>query len=190
VPLTVTFKYHHVIKPDMDVKKAIEKTRSVRKYQTKKIPSNLIEELIDAARLAPSGNNAQPWKYKVIASEKEKALLKENKIFKQDFVYKAPVIILCCADPEAYPKAEFEQGFDDAYELRALRDLAISSQNLILRATELGLGTCYVGWMNKPKTKEIFGLPERYVIPYFITLGYPADKPKTKSRKRTEEILL
>ncbi len=174
----------------MDVKKAIEETRSVRQYQDKEISEDLIKELMDAARLAPSGNNAQPWKYKVITSDKEKALLKENNVFKQDWVYNSPVIILCCGDPEAYPKGEFEEGLDDPYEARALRDLAISSQNLVLRATELGLGTCYVGWVNKPKIKKVFELPERYVIPYVITVGYPADKPKQKSRKNIEDILL
>ena len=77
----------------MDVKEAIKKGRSIRAYKDKPVPDDLINELIDAARLAPSGNNAQPWMFKIIKSKQEKDKLKKNKIFVQDFVYTAPVLI-------------------------------------------------------------------------------------------------
>lgn len=173
----------------MDVRKAIEERKSIRKYQDKEVPDETIKELMEAARLAPSGNNAQPWRYKIFKTKEEKKLLKENNIFKQDFVYTAPVIILCCGDPEAYPKEKFDER-DDPNKARAIRDLALSSQNLVLRATELGLGSCYVGWMDKSKIKEITGLPERYVNPYVITLGYPLEHPEPTKKKTIEEILL
>lgn len=173
----------------MDVKKAIEDRRSIRKYADKEVSDDMIKELIEAARLAPSGNNAQPWKYMVIKKEMIEKL-KENKIFKQNFVYKAPVIIVCCADPKAYPRAKFESAFDDPYEARALRDLSISCQNLVLQAVELGLGTCYIGWMNKEKIKEILNIPEEFVIPYVITIGWPAEQPDARDRKDIDEIVI
>ncbi|MFH0869872.1 MAG: nitroreductase family protein [archaeon] len=174
----------------MDVKKAILETRSVRKYKPGKVSEELLMELIDAARLAPSGNNAQPWKFRIMANEADKKLLKDNKIFKQGFVYDAPAVILCCADPGAYPAEKFDAGTDDPNILRAVRDLSFAAQNLVLRATELGLGTCYIGSMDKQKIKELLGLPERYVDPYFIAVGYAADKPSKKNRKMMDEILV
>ena len=174
----------------MEVKDAIRNRRSVRKYQDKVVPEDILMELIEAARLAPSGNNTQPWKYKIISDTEEKELLKSNNIFKQDFVYTAPALILCCADPSKYPSKEFDKKLDDQNMMRAFRDLGISSQNLVLRATELGLGTCYIGWMDKPKIKEIFNLPDKYIVPYVITVGYPAENPAERQKKNIDEILL
>jgi len=172
----------------MDVKKAIENRRSIRKYQDKDVPDDLIRKLIDSARLAPSGNNAQPSSYFIVKDIETKNKLRENKIFKQSFVYQAPTIIVCCANPDTYSKHNEE--LDDSNKIRAIRDLSISSSFLVLRATELGLGTCYVGWIEKEKIKKVLDIPETYIVPYVVTVGYPAEKPKPTPRKRIEKILL
>jgi len=154
----------------MDVKEAIKRRYSVRAYSDKDVPRELVNELIEAAELAPSGNNAKPWHFVVVRSEEQKKLLRENGIFKQDFVYSAPVIIVCCADPSAYTKNV--SGFDDDNKTRAIRDLSISSAFLVLRATELGLGTCYIGWVKKEKIKQVLEIEKGYAVPYVITVGY------------------
>jgi nitroreductase len=174
----------------MDVLKAIAESRSVRAYRNSPVDSNLVMELINAARLAPSGNNAQPWRYKIVDDAITKSRLREGQVFMQSFVYSAPVLIFCCADPDSYPKSKFVPGVDDSYEFRALRDLSIASQNLVLRATELGLGTCYIGWMNKPRAKEILDIPKRFVLPYAITVGYSTRNIKPRPRKNISEIIL
>ena len=161
----------------MDVKEAIAEGRSIRAYKPKNVPDDLVTELVDAARLAPSGNNAQPWVFKIIKSKKDKDELKKNNIFKQDFVYTAPLLIVCCADPSAYPSAKVKPGFDMSNEMRAIRDLSIAAQNLILRAAELGLGTCYIGWMDKEKMRKYLGLPDGFIVPYTITVGYADESP-------------
>ena len=171
----------------MDVKDAIGKRRSIRSYQDKSISNELIRELIDAARLAPSGNNAQPGRYFIVNDEETKSKLRENEIFKQDFVYEAPVIIACCADPRVYSGVK---GWDDSNNVRAIRDLSIASFSLVLRATEMGLGTCYVGWVKKEEIKSILGIPDNYIVPYVITVGYPAEEPGTHSRKGIDEIII
>ncbi len=174
----------------MNVKEAIENRRSIRSYQDKAIPEDIISELIEAARLAPSGNNAQPWLYKIISDKKTINMLKDNKIFKQPFVYTAPTIIVCCANPSAYPKKEFVEELDDSNELRAVRDLGLSAQNLVLRATELGIGTCYIGWVNKIKIKEVLNIPKEYIVPYVITIGYAASNPPERIKKEIKDILI
>lgn len=171
----------------MDVKEAIEERRSIRKYQNKEVPEHLIRELIEVVRLAPSGNNAQPTKCYIVKDVKTKSELKEQEIFYQDFVYEAPVIIVCCADPTIYKKRI--GGWDDPNEIRAMRDLSIASSFLVLRATELDLGTCYVGSLKKDKIKEILNIPQKYLIPYVITVGYPAEKPESTPRKNIDEII-
>jgi len=137
----------------MDVKKAIKKRKSIRKYKNKEVSDKLIKEIIDAARLAPSGNNTQPSRYYIIKDIATKTKLKENKVFSQDFVYTAPTIIVCCTDPTTYTKHIKER--DAANEIRAIRDLSIASSFLVLRATELNLGTCYVGRLKAEKIKKI-----------------------------------
>ncbi|MBI5060678.1 MAG: nitroreductase family protein, partial [Candidatus Aenigmarchaeota archaeon] len=128
--------------------------------------------------------------YRVLSGTSKRDELRKNKIFKQDFVYKAPVIIVCCADPTAYPHAKLEPGYDDSYESRAARDLSISSQNIVLRATELGLGTCYIGWMEHERIKTVLGIPDKYIVPFVITVGHPDEKPKATARKRISDIVL
>ncbi len=146
-----------------------------------------MKELIKAARLAPSGNNTQPSRYFIVNSPAIKEKLKDKKIFKQDFVYTAPAIIICCADYSVYK--EKVGGWDDLNKNRATRDLSISSGFLVLRAVELGLGTCYVGWIEKEKIKEVLNIPRNYIVPYVVTVGYPAEQPEPTPRKSIDESL-
>ncbi|UCF81303.1 MAG: nitroreductase family protein [Acidobacteriota bacterium] len=172
----------------MDVKKAIEERGSVRKYEKREVPDRLLRKLIDAARLAPSGRNAQPSKYFIVKDGETKAKLRKNKVFAQAFVYKAPAIIVCCAEPGAY--TEHDEEWDAPRKIRAIRDLSIASSFLVLRATELGLGTCYIGWVKKEKIKEVLGIPTENFVLFVITVGYPAEQPEPTSRKSIEEIQL
>lgn len=178
----------------MDVKKAIIQRRSIREYQDKKVPNTLIKELIEAARLAPSAYNAQPSRFFIIKNGTGIERLKENDIFKQEFVYKVPVIIVCCGDPDVFPKERFEATYSSPNEIGgeigAVRDVSIAAQNIVLRATESGLGTCYVGLVNRSKLKELLDIPKSYVLPFVITLGYAAEKPRLTSRKKLKEFII
>jgi len=172
----------------MNVEKAIESRRSIRKYLDRDVPGDLILELMEAARLAPSGNNAQPWKFFVVSDDEIKNSFRNENVFPQDWVHSAPVIIVCCGDPGAYSKNV--AGVDDADCARALRDLSIASSHIVLRATELGLGTCYVGWRDEDKIKRILGISGDYVLPYVITVGYADENPDARPRKDINEIML
>ena len=169
----------------MEVHEAIKNRRSIRKYKDREISSQLINELLEAARLAPSAYNAQPWKFLVVNDKKIINELRENKIFFQDFVYNSPVIIICCADIDSYPVRA-----KDNFALRelAIGDLAFASENLILQATELGLGTCYIGLFDKEKIKKILNIPEKYIVKYAIIAGYSDEEPKPTPRKSLDDI--
>ncbi|MBU1975627.1 MAG: nitroreductase family protein [Nanoarchaeota archaeon] len=171
----------------MDVKEAIKNRKSIRKYKQDPVPEEHITELVDAARLAPSGNNAQPWRFRVLKTKEEIDILKKHRIAIQDFVYTAPLIIVCCGDPKAFVKSK---GIDDSNEKRALRDVSIGTAYMTLRAEELGLGSCYVGWIDKKKIKEVLGLPEEYIVPYLITFGYPEGESKPLEKKRIDEVIV
>ena len=170
----------------MDIKEAINQRKSIRKYQDKKIPEEIIEELIDAARRAPSAKNTQSHKYFIVKDEETKNKLKKYNAFKQPFVYDAPLIIICCADPKQYPKSV---DVDDTPEHYAFIDLSIASSFLVLRATELGLGSVFVAWIYRDKIKEVLNIPKEYIIPFVLSVGYPAEDPNPKSRKELNEIL-
>ena len=174
-----------------NVKNIIAKGRSIRKYKNKRIPNQLVKEVIDAARLAPSGHNDQPSRFCVIIDKKTKNKLKKNKVFERDFVYTAPVIIICCGDTSVYSREKSPcPEFDKSYMMRVNIDVSIAAQNLVLRATELGLGTCYIGWMHRARAKKALGISNKYFIPFAITLGYPDEKPEVRPKKKLEEILL
>lgn len=171
----------------MKVIDAIKRRHSIRKFKEKSISNKLINKLLEAARLAPSGNNVQPWRFKVVKEKRIKDKLKEAKVFKQDFVYTAPLVFVCCADPNAYVKIK---GWDAENRVRAIRDLSIACAFLVLRATELGLGCCFVGRVDSEKLKEILKIPKHYVLPYVIPVGYADEKPKRHLRKKLSEIIL
>lgn len=172
----------------MELKDAIKERRSIRKYQNTPVSNDLITQVIDAARLAPSGNNTQPWRFYIVKEGEERKNLQEQEVIRDKWVYQAPVIIVCCTDPQAYVK--HIEGWDDPNEIRAIRDLAIASANITLQATDLGLGTCYCGWIKDKEIKEILQIPEHFVIPYVITLGYPDQDPPARPRKDITEIVL
>jgi nitroreductase len=172
----------------MDVKDAIKKRKSIRKYSDKAVTNDLINELIESLRLSPSAYNAQPWKYKIINDKKTIEKLREEQVFKNEFVYTAPLIIVCCGDINMYPEIAKE-----SFDLKKLcyGDIGISTQNMVLRATELGLGTCYVGLINRKKLKNILNIPENYIIPYIITIGNvdASETPRSPGRKNKEDII-
>jgi nitroreductase len=174
----------------MDIEEVIKKRRSIRKFLAKDVPDSLINELIEAARLAPSSHNAQPWKFLVLKDKETKDKLKDNAIFKHSFVYESPLIIICCADPDLSAKPSDSIFSDMDASGKAGRDLAFACQNLVLRATGLGLGTCYIGMINREKIKNILNIPQNYILPFVIIAGYPAEEPKPTPRKSTDEIVL
>jgi nitroreductase len=176
----------------MDVKEAIEKRKSIRAYKNKEVSDKIIKELIEAARLAPSGCNRQCARYKIIKDTKTKDKLKKEKVFGRENVCDAPAIILCCYDKNAKPEVEREN--DDVYgteeSVRFVRDVSIASSFIVLRATELGLGSCYIGMIDKKKAKKILNFTPTIEIVFALTVGYSAEEGRERVRKEFREIVV
>ncbi len=169
----------------MDVIEAIKKRRSIRKYKDTPVSEEIINELLEAARLAPSAYNSQPCKFMVITDREIFKKFKEEEVFTKEFIYSVPLIIVCLVVDDSYPSRA-----EDKFPLRdlALEDISIASQNIVLRATELGLGSCYVGVMSREKIRKVLNIPMKYIIPYVITLGYSDETPGVRTLKSVNEI--
>jgi len=169
----------------MNVKEAIEKRKSIRKFKEKEVPDKIIKEVIDASRRAPSGHNLQSWHFIVVKKGDTKSEFEKQNVFNQREMCEAPVIIVCCTEKESYSPDSIKK-YEDGMPLI---NLSLASAFLVLRATELGLGTCFVAWCDKERIKKILGIPEDIVIPYVIVMGYPDEEPKPRGRKELNEVM-
>lgn len=172
--------------------KEIKMRRSIRKYTDKPVEDEKIIQLLESARLAPSGSNTQPWHFIVVKSEETKQKLAEVS-HNQKWMLSAPVFIVCAADI----RSRMEKGIDVSLnenspqvELKQIiRDTSISAAHILLQANNLGLGTCWVAWFIQDQIRPILNIPaDKYVVG-IITLGYANEDPKPRPRKKLEEII-
>lgn len=164
----------------MNVFEAIKKRRSVRAYKDTPVPKEKILKIIEAARLAPSAGNRQPWRFIVVTRKDLRERLMEAS-FGQKFVGEAPVVIAAIG---LRPEHKMECDVP-SYAV----DLAIAVDHMTLVACEEGLGTCWIGAFRQDEVRKILRVPSKYKVVALLTLGYPADKPSPKVRKPLEEIV-
>ena len=173
----------------MELMDVIKSRRSIRKYQDKPVEREKINACLEAARLAPSACNSQPWHYIVIDDPKVKeAFCKEafSGVYSMTkFAEKAPVLIAAVSD-----RGNFTSRVGNFFRRTEfyLVDQGISGEHLVLRAHDLGLGTCWIGWLNSDKAEKFFHLPKGKKIEHLIALGYPAENPEPRPRETLEEI--
>lgn len=177
-----------------DVIKAIKERRSTRRYKAKEIPENIINEIIEAGRYAPSAMNRQPWKFLVITN---KSLIKElsdvmtkkllnisthikerMKTMEDPVFYSAPLLVLVLG----------EENDEWIYA-----DCGISSQNMMLAAQSLGIASCFIGMtkhIEGEKILEKLNMPEGYKVIDAVVFGYADEKPELKERKKENVSLI
>jgi len=153
---------------------------SVRSYKPNPINENELQTVLEAARLAPTAANRQPFQLIVIHTEGKKDQL--QRIYDRDWFTQAPIII--CA--VGLPDVGWKRGDNVSY---TYVDVAIAMDHLILAAAELNLGTCWIAAFNPDEARKVLGLPPEAEPIVFTPLGYPADQPKTKVRKPLDEII-
>lgn len=177
---------------NMPVIEAIRDRRSIRKYKADKIKDEDILQIIEAARLAPSGSNTQPWKFIIIKDEATKKKIVEVD-HKQKWMLTAPVFIVCVSDIRTrIEDVDLESFLEDSPqpELKlVIRDTAIAISYMLLEAQHLKLGTCWTGWYEQEKMRKVLELPEYLYVSGVITLGYADEKPEMRPRKSLDEIV-
>lgn len=176
----------------MKFSELIKTRQSVRKYATKPVERDKINQCLEAARMAPSASNGQPWSF-VVADEPEvKARVAVQTIGPlwtfNNFVPSAPVIVAIVREEMKFITKAGATIKDKDY---SLMDIGIAAEHFCLQAAELGLGTCMLGWFNENMVKEVLGVPDEKRVPLLITLGYPENGYRTrdKIRKSFEEVV-
>ena len=171
---------------EMNVIEAIQDRRSIRKFKTDPVPEDDLDMILEAARLAPSAGNRQPWRFIVVKNEDTRARLAELADH-QTFVGIAPVVIAVFGDPDDSPSG-YRQDPMVAYK----QDPMIAVEHMCLVAVEMGLGTCWIGPASPrydvEAIKRLLAVPERMYLTCLLPLGYPNQSPKAKSRKSREKI--
>ena len=161
----------------MEVFECIKSRRSVRKYERKDVPNELIGQIIFAGTQAPSCGNMQPWEFIVVRDEKTKNEISQVAL-RQEHIEDAPVLIVVCANPEKSGDRYDDRGRN----LYCIQDTAAAIENMLLMANSLGLGTCWIGAFDEGRVKKILNIPERLRPVAILTLGFPV--PYEKSGKK------
>ena len=149
--------------------------RSIRRYEEKDIPSDILEKIIEAGRQAPSTANRQPRRFIILTDYEIKKELSKG-LFNR-FLKNSPVVIVGCANPKDLLTGKW-----------ASIDTAISLQNMVVAAWTLGIGSCWIGDFKEEKVKQLLNIPAKWKVVALVTFGYPAEKPKQRKKKSTKEL--
>ena len=165
----------------MEFSELIAQRYSVRAYRPVPVEDEKLQQVLEAARVAPTAANRQPFQIIVIHTEGRKEELK--RIYKPDWFVEPPLVICACGLADgAWTRRRDGKSYVDV-------DVAIAMDHLILAAANLGLGTCWIGAFDPDAAREVLGLPDDVEPIAFTPLGYPADQPGPKRRKPLSDLV-
>ena len=201
----------------LDVFEAIGKRRSIRKFKDELLSDRQIEQLVEAARLAPSGCNVQPWRFIIVKNKQLKKKLRQAS-FNQEFVEDAPVVIVCCGDllswkatrkraQEALSKGNIDLSNECETALKnridravaaetheripsTLLNVAIAIEHIVLEAVELGLGSCWIRLFDENRIRQLLNLPDHICVVAILPVGVPDEEPAPRPRLPLSELVL
>jgi nitroreductase len=200
----------------LTTQEAIINRRSIRKFTGEAVPEAVIHELLEAARLAPTGSNSQPCRFKIVTEAQAKAEIAQA-ANNQKFLAAAPVLLVCCVDLQGYIDGTLATlqdlsatGSISPEMLAAMRNrtekmknnprellgaqvafnLGIAGEHIALRALDFGLGTCWVRALDEKKIQAIFGWSENMHVVAIMPVGHPAENPAPRKRRPLQEIIL
>jgi nitroreductase len=168
----------------------VSKRRSIRRFLDKPVERGTIIQCLEAARLAPSAENRQPWRF-VIIDDPQLKLAFVKQVFSgiysvSKFAAHAPVLIVILAQLNIITHRIGKQIQNVHFHLL---DIGITGEHLVLQAEELGLGTCWIGWFNTKKVRKVLKVPKKYQIISILALGHSASSPpRERKRKTLDEI--
>jgi nitroreductase len=158
----------------------METRYSVRAYRSDPVPDSLLAEVLEAARLAPTAANRQPFRCLVLQTEQWRAELR--RIYPRAWFVQAPLVLGMLGVPaEAWVRRDGVSYY--------LADATIALDHLVLRAAELGLGTCWIAAFDAQAAREVLALPQEVEPLFFTPLGFAADQPTPKVRRPLRELV-
>jgi nitroreductase len=164
----------------MDFFDLINQRYSVRAYKSDPVEDEKLQQVLDAARLAPTAANRQPIQFIAIHTADRESDLK--RIYSADWFRKAPLVICACAVPSQAWSRMDKKNYSEV-------DATIAMDHLILAATNLGLGTCWIAAFDPEAAREVLKLPEEVEPIAFTPMGYPSDRPRPKKRKPLSDLV-
>lgn len=198
----------------MELSDVIASRRSIRKFRDEDISADTVRLLLDAARLAPSGSNLQPARFIVAQSPTAKEALSRYTPYK--FIVKASVIFVCCADLTAITTRDqrveelLQEGAFDGVDIDMndastttspimnkeivkaylSMNVAIAVEHIVLKAVDLGLGSCWLGRFDHDKVQEYLALDENIYPIVLLPVGHPNQSPKARPRLTLDKLVL
>ncbi|MDP8229762.1 MAG: nitroreductase family protein [Candidatus Gorgyraea atricola] len=168
----------------------VKKRKSIRKYSPRPVAREAIDRCLEAARLAPSACNSQPWSFIIVDDEALREKISKaafSGVYSiNSFASKAPALIAVVTERSRYIARV--GGYFRGIQF-SLVDVAIACEHFILQAAEEGLGTCWLGWFNEKRVKEILNIPKRKKVDIIISMGYPEEATQQeRGRRNLDEI--
>ena len=188
----------------LTLSEAINQRRSVRKFKPNTVPDEIIDQMLEAARLAPSATNRQPWRFQVIRDPALKQKLCDEAVMGSPHVLEAPVVIVCGSElltfvkghKKAPPGSEyFGADSEEWEELKkflpdAHQNTFIAVEHMALMAAALGVGTCWVQSIRYGQVGRTLGWPRNIAACVLLAVGYPDDEAPPRTRNSIEEIVI
>lgn len=166
---------------DLEVFEAIEGRRSVRAYESRPVPDDVLMKVLETGRIAPSASNKQPWHFIVVKDPEKRKALSDGKWAK--FLTESPIVIVGCGNKDESPEWH-------------VIDVTIAMQQMVIAATAEGLGTCWIGSFYEDRVRKALKVPEELRIVAMLAIGYTREKldltaklARSRNRKKMNEIL-
>lgn len=169
VPLT------HGRSHSMSLVDVILSRRSIRRFEQKEIPKDILDKILEAGRQAPSAANRQPWHFIVLTDNQIKGEL--SKWLFTRHIKNSPVTIVGCANTGLLDRRWSTIG------------TSIALQNMVIAAWAMGVGSCWIGGFKENKVKKLLNIPDKWKVVALVSFGYPSEKPHAKRRKPIERIV-
>lgn len=175
----------------MEVRKAIEQRRSVRRYKDIPVEDEKLDLLLESARLAPTGSNTQSGRFIVIRDEAMREAVARMS-HDQKWMTQAPLFIACVADllariPDGAPAVDEQSPL---FELKqCIRDVSIQAEHIVLQAEELGLSSCWIAWYTQEEIRRVLAVPQDKYVVGILVIGYGNETPGPRPRKSLDEIV-
>jgi nitroreductase len=156
----------------MSLLDVIFRRRSIRRYESKQVSNEVLKNILEAGRLAPSADNVQPWHFIVITDPEIKREL--SKGIWRSFIKDSAFTIVGCGDK--------------GYKWSTV-DVTIALENMVLAAEAQGVGSCWIGAFEEDEVKQLLGIPDNLKVVALVSFGYPAEKPSPRNKKNLESIV-